>query len=57
MSGKEIQQITYLNNIVEQEHPFIKRITKPMMGFKEFYSAYATLMGIELHHKPTQSCR
>ena len=29
---------------------FIKKITKPMMGFKAFQSARATLQGIELHH-------
>lgn len=46
----EIRQIKYLNNIVEQDHRFIKRITKPMMGFKSFESAQATLAGIELHH-------
>lgn len=46
----EIRQIKYLNNIVEQDHRFIKRITKPMMGFKAFHSARATLIGIELHH-------
>jgi len=46
----EIRQIKYLNNVVEQDHRFIKRITKPMMGLKEFHSAHATLMGIELHH-------
>lgn len=46
----EIRQIKYLNNIVEQDHRFIKRITKPMMGFKAFHSASATLIGIELHH-------
>ena len=44
-----IRQIKYLNNIVEQEHRGIKRITKPMMGFKAFHSAQATLAGIELH--------
>jgi len=50
-SGKiEIRQIKYLNNIVESDHRFIKRITKPMMGFKEFDSASATLVGIELCH-------
>ena len=37
-------------NIVEQDHRFIKKITKPMMGFKSFNSASATLSGIELHH-------
>ena len=46
----EVRQIKYLNNIVEQDHRFIKRITKPMMGFKSFVSASATLAGIELHH-------
>ena len=46
----EIRQIKYLNNIVEQDHRFIKRITKPRMGFKSFVSASATLAGIELHH-------
>lgn len=45
-----IRQIKYLNNIVEQDHRFIKKITKSMMGFKAFHSAQATLSGIELHH-------
>ena len=46
----EIRQIKYLNNIVEQDHRFIKKIVKPMKGFKSFNSARATLSGIELHH-------
>jgi len=45
-----VRQIKYLNNIVEQDHRGVKRITKPMMGFKAFHSAQATLAGIELHH-------
>ena len=45
-----VRQIKYLNNIVEQDHRFIKKITKPMKGFKAFYSAEATLSGIELHY-------
>ena len=45
-----IRQIKYLNNIVEQDHRAIKKITKPMMGFKAFHSAKATIAGIELHH-------
>jgi putative transposase len=45
-----IRQVKYLNNIVEQDHRFIKKITKPMKGFKAFHSAKATLAGIELHH-------
>jgi putative transposase len=45
-----VRQSQYLNNCVEQDHRFIKRLTKPMMGFKSFSSAKATLSGIELHH-------
>jgi len=37
----------YLNNIIEQDHRFIKRRTRPMLGFKSFHSAAATLGGIE----------
>ncbi len=44
-----IRQIKYLNNIVEQDHRGIKRIVNPMMGFKSFYSAQATIAGIELY--------
>jgi len=44
-----IRQIKYLNNIIEQDHRHIKRITHPMMGFKAFHSAKATLAGIELY--------
>ena len=40
----------YLNNIVEQDHRFIKKITRPMKGFKAFHSAAATLQGIEVAH-------
>ncbi|MDD1608806.1 MAG: IS6 family transposase [Methylococcaceae bacterium] len=46
----EIRQIKYLNNLVEQDHRFIKRIVRPMMGFKSFRSAKVTLQGIELMH-------
>lgn len=45
-----IRQIKYLNNRVEQDHRSIKKITKPMKGFKSFVAAKATIAGIELHH-------
>ena len=45
-----IRQCKYLNNIVEQDHRFIKRRVRPMLGFKSFWSARATLAGIELWH-------
>ncbi len=38
----------YLNNMIEQDHRFIKRRTRPMLGFKSFHSAAATLEGIEV---------
>ena len=50
ISFVEIVQVKYLNNIVEQDHRFIKKITKPMMGFNAFYSAKATIAGIETAH-------
>jgi len=50
ISFVEILQIKYLNNLVEQDHRFIKKITKPMMGFKAFHSAKATIDGIETAH-------
>ena len=43
----ELRQVKYLNNVVEQDHRTIKRIVKPMMGFKSFNSARRTLGGIE----------
>ncbi len=43
----ELRQSKYLNNVIEQEHRNIKRITKPMMGFKSFNTARRTLSGIE----------
>ncbi|NTV42831.1 MAG: DDE-type integrase/transposase/recombinase, partial [Syntrophobacteraceae bacterium] len=46
----EIRPIKYLNNLVEQDHRAIKRIVRPMLGFKSFRSARTTLQGIELMH-------
>ena len=45
-----IRQVKYLNNLIKQDHRGIKRIVKPMLGFKNFFSAAATLTGIELYH-------
>ena len=46
----KIRQIKYLNNIVEQDHRAIKRIVKPMMGFKNIHCARVILSGIEVMH-------
>ena len=45
-----VRQVKYLNNIVEQDHRAIKRITRPMLNFKSFRSAKNDLAGIELMH-------
>ncbi|NRB39482.1 MAG: DDE-type integrase/transposase/recombinase [Pseudomonadales bacterium] len=44
----KIRQLKYLNNIVDQDHRRIKRITRLMLGFKNLNSAQRTLAGIEL---------
>ncbi len=44
----KIRQCKYLNNIIEQDHRRIKRLTRPMLGFKSFTAAQQTLAGIEL---------
>ena len=38
------------NHTIEQDHRGIKRVTRPMLGFKAFDAAQATLTGIELIH-------
>jgi len=45
-----IRQVKYLNNIVEQDHRAVKRVTRPMLGFASFEAAQRTLAGIELMH-------
>jgi putative transposase len=46
----DIRKIKYLNNIVEQDHRGVKRVTRPMLGFKSFDAAQCTLTGVELMH-------
>jgi putative transposase len=46
-----MRQVKYLNNIIEQDYRFIKKITQPMMGFKAFHLARATIEGIEIAHR------
>jgi putative transposase len=55
-----IRQVKYLNNIVEQDHRAIKRITRAMLGFKDFHCARVILSGVELMHmikKGQMKCR
>ncbi|MEL7495273.1 MAG: IS6 family transposase, partial [Cyanobacteria bacterium J06554_11] len=41
------RQVKYLNNIVEQDHRFIKRRIKPGLGFGSFNTARRALKGYE----------
>ncbi len=43
----ELRQVKYLNNLIEQDHRFIKRLVKPAMGFFSMESAWRTLQGYE----------
>jgi transposase, IS6 family len=43
----ELRQSKYLNNLIEQDHRFIKRLVKPRMGFFSFETAWRTLQGYE----------
>jgi putative transposase len=49
-TGIIIRHSKYLNNIVEQDHRAVKRVVRPMLGFKSFWSARCTLAGIEVMH-------
>ena len=45
-----IRHSKYLNNIVEQDHRAVKRLVRPMLGFKSFWAARCTIAGIEVMH-------
>ncbi|WP_133059579.1 DDE-type integrase/transposase/recombinase, partial [Bacillus mycoides] len=48
--GIKIRQVRYLNNIVEQDHRFIKKRVRPMLGLKSFKTATSILSGVEAMH-------
>lgn len=43
----ELRQVKYLNNLIEQDHRFIKRLVKPGLGFFSVETAWNTLQGYE----------
>jgi putative transposase len=45
-----IRQSQYLNTLVEQDHRAVKRVVRPMLGCKSFWSARCTIAGIEVMH-------
>ncbi|WP_348771252.1 IS6 family transposase [Priestia flexa] len=48
--GIQIRQVKYLNNIVEQDHRFIEKKVRSMLGLKSFRTATSILSGIEAMH-------
>ena len=40
----------YMNNIIEQDHRFIKRKIKPGLGFFSYPTAWRTIRGYEVMH-------
>lgn len=46
----KLSQNKYLNNIIEQDHRFIKKRTRITLGYKSFNGAKQTITGIEILH-------
>jgi transposase-like protein len=44
----ELRQSKDLNNLIEQDHRFLKRLVKPGRGFFSFETAWRTLQGYEV---------
>ena len=49
--GVELRQVKYLNNLIEQDHRFIKRLVKPGLGFFSMETAGRTLEGYEVKNR------
>jgi transposase, IS6 family len=48
--GIQLRQVKYLNNIVEQDHHFIKKRIRPMLGLKSLRTAKQIIAGMEAMH-------
>jgi transposase-like protein len=47
----QLRPVKYLNNLIEQDHRFIKRRVRPGLGFGSFHTAWMTLRGYEAIHQ------
>lgn len=43
----KLRRVKYLNNVIEQDHRFIKKKVRASQCFKSFHTAERTLEGIE----------
>jgi transposase-like protein len=48
--GCQLRPVKYLNNLIEQNHRFIKRLVRAGLGFFSFLTAWRTLQGYETIH-------
>lgn len=48
--GIQLRQVKYLNNILKQEHRFIKKRVRSMLGFKSYKTATSILSGVVDKH-------
>jgi transposase-like protein len=48
--GCQLRPVKYLNNLIEQDHRFIKRLVRAGLGFFSFLTAWRTLRGYETMH-------
>jgi IS6 family transposase len=46
----KLRRVKYLNNLIEQDHRGVKKITKAGLGYKSFHTAWRTIRGIEIMH-------
>ncbi len=46
----KLRRVKYLNNVIEQDHRFIRRRWRAMQCFRSFHTAERTLEGIEAMH-------
>jgi transposase-like protein len=49
--GCELRPVRYLNNLIEQDHRFIKWRVNPGLGFWSFDTAWRTIQGYEATHQ------
>ncbi|MGJ9420646.1 IS6 family transposase [Massilia sp. CMS3.1] len=47
----KLRSSKYLNNLIEQNHRYVKFQVRPMLGLKSFASAATTIRGVELMHR------
>ena len=46
----KLRRVKYLNNVIEQDHRFVKKKVRASQSFKRFHTAERTLEGIEALH-------